>query len=238
MGPIVSLIIGRGGSSFKNKNIRLVKGFPLVQWSCAAAKRSSFIKHFYCSSDDREILRVCKDIGFKPLVRPDILSTGSAQSCDVVKHALAEIERDLESEVGILVLQHANVGTITENMIDECISCLLGNSLATAVVPAHEMNEYHPARSKLIGGDGFLVQAVDGNHSANRQELPKAVFFDHSFWVLTGDSARNNSGQAPWPCMGNKILPYMTTGCFDVHDEEDLCKTEKWLTDHNVPSPI
>jgi len=238
LGTIVSLVIGRGGSSFKRKNIRLVNGFPLVQWSCAAAKRSSFIDHYYCSSDDREILMACESVGFKPLVRPDILSTDSAQSCDVVKSALAAIESDLGVEVSILVLQHANVGTITERMIDECILCLINSPTATAVVPAHEKNEYHPARSKFVDDDGFLIQALEGDYSANRQELPVALFFDHSFWVLTGDSARNNSGQLPWPCMGNKIIPYVTNGCFDVHDEEDLLKTEKWLIDHNVQDPL
>ena len=37
--------------------------------------------------------------------------------------------------------------------------------------------------------------------------------------------------------MGNNIKPYVTVGCFDVHDLDDLKRTEAWITENNVTLP-
>ena len=236
MARIVSLVIGRGGSSFKNKNVRLVKGFPLVQWTCAAAKRSSGISEYFVSSDCPKILQACSDVGFNKIIRPADLATNEAKSCDAVRHAL-EIINGASSNVDLLIVQHANVGTISEGMIDECISIMQGDPSLTAVVPSHRFDEYHPARGKLLNSDGTLSPVFSGELSPNRQQLPPCYFFDHSFWVLRGKTALSADGQPPWDCMGNKIRPYETSGCFDVHCENDLYRTEQWLIKHNIPDP-
>lgn len=235
---VAALMIGRGGSSLKNKNILPVMGVPLLLWASAAANRSRYINHYYCSSDDEAILATAQKGGFLPIIRPDYLASATAQSCDAVKHALEIIEADIGA-VDILVVQHANVGTITEQMIDDCIELLLQNPQASAVVPSHEKSEYHPMRAKKVLSDGSLEPFVGGgNVSANRQDLPQAVFFDHSFWVLRGRKAVFDAdGQGPWPCMGSRILPYLTHGCLDVHDLEDLERTAEWIRQNGVPAP-
>lgn len=235
---IVSLVIGRGGSSLKDKNVLPVKGVPLILWGCAAAKRSRYVNHYYVSSDDKKILETAALAGYRPIVRPGELASDTAQSSDAVRHALSFIEDEL-GEVDILIVQHANVGTITELMIDDCVKKLLENPGASSVIPAHEYPEYHPMRSKKVNEDGYLESFfADDNVSANRQDLPQAVFFDHSFWVLRGHKAVfDPHGQGPWPCMGSKILPYINDGCFDVHTLEDLEKTACWIDENSVSLP-
>ena len=53
---VAALMIGRGGSSFKDKNILPVLGVPLLLWSASAARRSRHVTRFYCSSDCPRIL--------------------------------------------------------------------------------------------------------------------------------------------------------------------------------------
>ena len=238
MDIVTSLVIGRKGSSFKNKNVRFVYGFPLVMWPCAAARRSKYINKFYCSSDSDEILEVCEKLNYIPIKRPNHLAKPESQSCDAVRHAVKFIEENLKKKIDILVLQHANVGTITEHMIDACIDLLMKNPNATAVIPSHQKSDYHPARAKILNSDGFLEQAIEGKSSANRQDLNAAYFFDHSFWVIRGEFFKRRDGQSPWNCMGNRILPFETQGCFDVHSQEDLDLTANWLKENNIPSPI
>lgn len=230
-------MIGRGGSSLTDKNILPVHGHPLLHWGCAAARRSRHVNGYYISSDDDAILQTAAQMGYQPIRRPDELASATAQSCDAVRHALDIIESEVGA-VDVLVVQHANVGTISETMIDECIDILLANDDLSAVVPSHEKQEYHPMRSKRVRADGTLEPFVPGPASANRQDLPQAVFFDHSFWVVRGRAAVcDPDGQGPWPCMGSRIRPYLTEGCLDVHDLEDLKKTEKWITDSGIPAP-
>jgi len=236
---IIAIMIGRGGSSLKDKNILPVHGVPLLCFAAGAAKRSKYITDFYISSDCPKILSVAHDAGYKKINRPKYLSAPTAQSCDAIFHALEIIET--KEMVDIVVVQHANVGTITEIIIDNCIKQLIDDKNISAVVPVHEKSEYNPYRAKKILKDGFLFPFIDDGKnkvSANRQDLPKSYFFDHSIWALRRSSIKNqHNGQMPWKCMGNKIKPYLTNGCFDVHSIEDIKSTEEWILENKIPIP-
>lgn len=236
---IVALIIGRRGSSLKNKNILPVLGRPLLHYTAAAARESQYIGRFYASSDCPAILEAAAVAGYKKIVRPPDLSTATSQSVDVVHHALVEIEK--YGQVEVLVVQHANVGTITTQIIDDCIEQLLSDESLSSVVPVHEKNEYNPYRCKMLNSEKLLepfFKFSENNISCNRQDLPPAYFFDHSIWVLNvKNSIKSKKGQPPWTCMGSRIKPYITKGCFDVHDIEDIKKTEQWIIDNDVALP-
>jgi CMP-N-acetylneuraminic acid synthetase len=81
---IVALLIGRGGSTLKDKNILPVLGKPLLHHTGLAAKKSQYIGRFYVSSDCDKILQTASDIGYSSIKRPDYLSTDSSQSVDVL----------------------------------------------------------------------------------------------------------------------------------------------------------
>ena len=40
------------------------------------------------------------------------------------------------------------------------------------------------------------------------------------------------NGQQPWSFMGNKVKHFLVDDCIDVHDEDDIVKSEKWLMKH------
>ena len=232
----VSLMIGRGGSSLKDKNILMVLGRPLLQYPALAAQNSKYVDSCYISSDCDKILSAAKEVGFKKIHRPKSLSEPDSQSSDVVFHALKHIQEEIP--IDYLVVQHANVGTINEEMIDTCLETLFADESLSAVVPAHYENENHPYRASFINQDGTLeaVSAgLPGGVSGNRQDLPECVFFDHSFWAINLMHIRKNGlGNGPWPCMGKRIKPYITEGSFDVHSIDDLKRTEEWLLRHGA----
>lgn len=234
---IVALMIGRSGSSLKDKNVLPVLGYPLLQWAAAAAVRSKHIGRYYISSDDPKILDTASEAGYTRIRRPDELASDTAQSCDAVRHALSIIEG--EGSVDIVVVQHANVGTISEQIIDDCIDVLLSDESLSAVVPSHTYDEYHPMRAKAMTSAGLLEPFVktDKPVSANRQDLLPCYFFDHSIWALRVAAIRELGGQRPWDCMGNRIKPFETKGCLDVHTLEDIAHTESWIKKHNIPNP-
>jgi CMP-N-acetylneuraminic acid synthetase len=234
---IVALIIGRGNNTLKDKNILPVLGRPLLHWGALAAKSSKHISRYYISSDCDKILEAAQELEFNLIKRPNELALPTSQSSDAVKHAYEIIKK--ESKVSVLVVIHANVGTISSKMIDECIELLLKDNKLSSVIPSHVNDEYHPYRSKKINKEGQLINFFDFEKmkvSANRQELDSCVFFDHSFWVLDALKGIENSenGQLPWRVMGSSILPYITKGCFDVHSLDDLEKTEDWLLKNNI----
>ncbi|CUO92418.1 MULTISPECIES: hypothetical protein [Bacteroides] len=41
-------------------------------------------------------------------------------------------------------------------------------------------------------------------------------------------------GQQPWTFMGNNIKPVIVKESFDVHDEDDIKRTERWLLEEGI----
>ena len=58
----------------------------------------------------------------------------------------------------------------------------------------------------------------------------------HNFWTLNIKESveKREEGQQPWRFMGNKIKPIVVEESFDVHTEEDIVKTEKWLLKNRI----
>lgn len=87
---VLFVITARGGSKgVPRKNIKMLEGLPLVAYKIIAAKKSRFDKRIIVSTDDNEIAEISKEYGAEvPFMRPDYLATDTAESVDVVLHAM------------------------------------------------------------------------------------------------------------------------------------------------------
>ena len=97
----------------------------------------------------------------------------------------------------------------------------------------------HPYRAKKLNSEGYLDTWFDfkgNNISTNRQDLPNNYVLCHNFWTLNIKESveKREEGQQPWRFMGNKIKPIVVEESFDVHTEEDIVKTEKWLLKNRI----
>lgn len=233
---IVALVTGRGNNTLKDKNIINVLGKPLMAYPCIAAKQSKFINHFYVSSDDEKILNCGEQFGFKQIKRPDYLALPISQHIDAILHAFNHIKSDGICP-DIIVVLLANNATVKTEWIDKSISTILDNDDISSVCPAEKDQDHHPFRAKTLDKNGSLQTFFDftgKNISTNRQDLPPCYFLCHNFWTLNVKHTLINpmTGQQPWTFLGNNIKPIEVSGCFDVHDLDDVAKTEKWLIEN------
>ena len=90
MKKILWLITARKGSkSIPNKNIKLLGNQPLISFPIIAALNSDNNEYVCVSTDSIEYKRSAIEYGaIVPFIRPDILATDTANSIDVVLHAL------------------------------------------------------------------------------------------------------------------------------------------------------
>jgi len=232
----VALVKGRGNNTLKDKNIRLVNGYPLVYYPARAAKDSKFIDYFYVTSDDDKILEAVEELNYTKIKRPSELGKPDSQAIDVVKHAVEIIKNDI-GDFHILIVLMANSATVLTEWIDEGINFIKNNPSIDSVVPVYAEQDHHPYRAKRMNQDGFIENYFDFTKqsiSSNRQFLPKNFFLCHNFWILNmANDVINSEGQKPWTFLGNTIKPIIVEGCFDVHTEEDLIKTGKWLDENS-----
>lgn len=235
---IVALLTGRGNNTLKDKNILPVLGKPLLYYPAMAAKSCKLITDFYVSSDDSKILKAAEDCGYKTIVRPKELALPTAQHIDAIKHALQIMQQD-GIKPDILVVLLANSGIIKKEWIEESIKNLIENPKLSASCPVILEMDNHPYRSKRLREDGCLDTWFDfkgKNVSTNRQDLPLNFVLCHNFWTLNLANSlySQEEGQQPWTFMGNNIKPIVVKESFDVHDEEDIIKTEKWLIKEQI----
>lgn len=235
---IVALLTGRGNNTMKDKNVRTVLGKPLLYYPAMAAKACSLITDFYVSSDCNKILNAAEECGYKKIVRPVELALPTAQHVDAITHALGVMKND-GIEPDILVVLLANSGIIKTEWIEESIQNLLKNPDLSASCPVMLEMDNHPYRSKCLREDGCLGTWFDfkgRNISTNRQDLPMNFTLCHNFWTLNLKNSlySEEEGQQPWTFMGNNIKPIIVKESFDVHDEDDIIRTEKWLREEAI----
>ena len=225
---IAALLTGRGNNTLKDKNVLPVLGRPLCQYPAMAAKNCELITDFYVSSDDEKILSAAEQCGYKRIVRPAELALPTAQHVDAITHALGVMKEDgCDPDILVVIL-----ATKTE-WIRESIQNLLDNPQLSASCPVMQEQDHHPYRCKCLREDGCLgtwFDFGDQKISTNRQDLPKNFVFCHNFWTLNlKNSLYSGKGQQPWTFMGENVKPVVVKESFDIHDMDDIIRTEKWL---------
>lgn len=235
---IVALLTGRGNNTLKDKNVLPVLGKPLLYYPAMAAKTCSLITDFYVSSDDEKILDAAASCGYKKIVRPAELALPTSQHVDAINHALKEMDK-VGVHPDILVVLLANSGIVKREWIEESIQYIIRDNTLSAAVPVLLEMDHHPYRSKSLREDGCLGTWFNFDKhkiSTNRQDLPVNYVLCHNFWTLNLAKSlyAKEEGQQPWTFMGNNIKPVIVKESFDVHDEDDIKCTERWLLEEGI----
>ena len=102
---VVAIVPARGGSKgIYKKNITLLNGKPLIEYTLDVALKSSYIDEVIVSTDDLEIEMISKNIGAKIVKRPPAISTDSSLTLDTIKHVIKQVGF-INDETIIILLQ-------------------------------------------------------------------------------------------------------------------------------------
>ena len=90
MNSIVAIIPARSGSKgVPNKNIRLLGGHSVLNWSIKACKLSKLITRIIVSTDSLEYARIAHGLGAEvPFIRPADISGDNSSDYEFIDHAL------------------------------------------------------------------------------------------------------------------------------------------------------
>lgn len=149
---VLALIPARGGSKgVPRKNVRPVGGRPLIAWTIEAALASRYVDSVILSSDDAEIIAVAQQWGCAaPFVRPAELASDTADSLQVVRHAIVATDRRFDV---VVLLQPTSPMRVAED-IDAALE-LFAQGGATSCVSVCEPDK-SPYWMFKSGEDGFL----------------------------------------------------------------------------------
>jgi CMP-N,N'-diacetyllegionaminic acid synthase len=182
---VLGVVTARGGSrSVPRKNIRLLCGKPLLQYTAEAALASQRLERTILTTDDEEIAAVGRRCGLDvPFLRPAELARDDTPSLPVVQHVVQWVEARGDRYDAICLLQPTNPLRRAED-IDGAIA-LLESSGADSVISFVDVDGKHPARMKRIDAEGRVHNPpfAEQFEGQRRQDLPKFYLREGSIYL-------------------------------------------------------
>lgn len=199
---ILAIIPARGGSKdIPGKNIKLLGGKPLMQYTVEAARESRLLSRVILSSEDTAIIEVAKALEVEvPFVRPAHLATDRSGSLEVVQHAL-EYFKERGVFFDAVCLLQPTTPFREPGSIDTAIAQFLSKDYDSLISVRKVPDEFNPHWVFEPDKNGSLKVATGEKEIINRrQDLPSAYFRDGSIYLTkTNVILKQNS------LYGNKI---------------------------------
>lgn len=182
---ILAIIPARGGSKgVPGKNIKLLGGKPLLQYTSEIALQSKKLAAVVLSSDDDQIISLAKKTGIHvPFVRPEALAQDNTPTIDVILHVLKWYEKQAVFFDAVCILQVTSPFRTLEfldNAIEKFIASGCDSLISVQKVP-HEYNPHWTFEVNEIGN--LKIATGEDQIISRRQELPNAYHRDGSIYI-------------------------------------------------------
>lgn len=204
---ILGVITARGGSKgVPGKNIKLLCGKPLIQYTIDCAAEVSFLFHrILVSTDDHDIADVARKCGADvPFIRPHHLALDATPTLPVILHAVEFVEqRDSAAIDWVMILQPTSPLRQAKD-IAACVE-LADEDDCDTVVSVFNANSHHPLKMKQFDERGFLKSYLtDLPEPTRRQELQPTVYQRNGAIYLVRKSVLQSGS-----LYGSRVKPYL-----------------------------
>ncbi len=208
----LAVIPARGGSKgIKNKNIKLLNGKPLIQYTIEAAQQS-IINDLVVSTDDKSIAKVAQNLGVSVINRPQELARDDTPTLPVLQHALHQSGGQFDA---VVTLQPTSP-LRTADHINEAVKLFEFNKKADSLVSIMNVPHNMVPESIMKIKNGYLVNY---NNSKLLRRQDKPTYFARNGAAIYITKIK----QLKLSVFGGGILPYKMSkiDSFDIDDEED-----------------
>jgi CMP-N-acetylneuraminic acid synthetase len=219
---VLGLIPARGGSKgVPRKNIRLLCGKPLLQYTAEAALTARLLTRIVLSTEDEEIAEVGRNCGlWVPFLRPAELAQDDTPTLPVVQHALQELESAGDRFDAVCLLQPTSPMR-SAGQIDGCIDLLERSGVDSVMTVLEVPLEFNPHWVLLKGMDDTLQWSTrEMEPIPRRQSLPPAYHREGSVYVSRRDIVMDVGSLYGRRILGYEIEPGTTA---------NIDTTEDWM---------
>ena len=183
---ILYLIPARGGSKgIPHKNIKLLDGKPLIQYSIDVARQLAEDNDICVSTDDIEIKTVAENLGLEvPFLRPDYLASDTATTSDVIIHAL-EFYNNQGKKYDVVVLLQPTSPLRTVQNVKDCLAAYDDTLDMVTTVKESSVSAVLCKENQ----NGFLEQVI-GENNVRRQDAAKLYEYNGAVYVINSDAIK------------------------------------------------
>ena len=177
-------ICARGGSKgVPDKNLRSLRGTPLIVHSIEQARRSDLFAHIAVSSDSEEILSVARRAGVPHLIeRPAELASDTAAKLPAIQHCVRAVEAATGLRFDIMVDLDATAPLRTVEDIQGAVALQEAGGCSNVITGciAHRSPYFNLVEA---GSDGFVRLSKPGTGIVRRQDSPLCYDCNASIYV-------------------------------------------------------
>jgi len=181
---IIAIIPARSGSKgLPDKNIKDLKGKPLIAYTIEAAVKSKCFNKVFVSTDSEEYAKISKDFGAEvPFLRSNENSNDTAGSWIVCE----EVLNKLEEEFDMVVLLQPTSPLRNAQHIQEAIDLFF---LKNAEVVVSVTSLPHPIEwCNQLPSDNSLKNFIPTKiRTKRRQDLPKSYTMNGAIYIIKSE---------------------------------------------------
>lgn len=187
MDKLLVVIPARGGSKgLPGKNIKLLCGKPLIEYSIDVARAITSDDNICVSTDDQKIINIVENYGLSvPFVRPSELASDTASTNDVLLHAISFYASRGKNYDVILLLQPTSPLRTIEQVKEAIRMYRTDIDMVVSVTKSHA-----PAVLCNDNSEGY-VDLVYNKYAGGRQSLPTFYEFNGAIYVVNVNSLKN-----------------------------------------------
>ncbi|MCG8686043.1 MAG: acylneuraminate cytidylyltransferase family protein [Desulfobacterales bacterium] len=202
---VLGLIPARGGSKgIPRKNIRLLNGKPLLNYTVETALEATCLDRVIVSTDDDEIAQVALNAGAEvPFLRPEEYATDTASSISVIQHALTWLKNNEGYCPDAVAFLAPTSPLRTTEQIDETVNLLWRSKTDSAITICQVLD--HPYYVYQLNSKRKLIELIDDPQKPLRsKELPK--YYTHSQSVAVSLTTYINQSNDSAPVINLKSM--------------------------------
>jgi CMP-N,N'-diacetyllegionaminic acid synthase len=238
---LLGVVTARGGSkSIPGKNLKLLRGKPLLAYPIEAARESGVFDRVILSTDDPEIAVTARRLGCEvPFLRPSDLARDDTPHLPVMQHAVAWLDQQEQYRPDFVMILQPTAPLLRASHIRAALA-LLESSGADSVVGVTSVSSHnHPMRMIRIDATGAATLFVTGEpvrrRIGRRQDLPAA-------WAINGVVYlfRRPVLFAPEPSLyGDRSVAYVMAPDVSISIDEprDWAEAERALDQLSIAGP-
>ena len=222
MGNLAIITARSGSKGLKDKNIKPLKGKPLLAYSIEAARKSGLFEEVYVSTDSEKYAEITKEYGGDvPFLREKENANDTASSLDTVQEALnkyKEMGREFDT---VCLLQPTSPLRQPE---DICAGYeLLQQKNARAVIGVTE-TDHSPLWCGVLPENGNLENFISKETLAKpRQQLPTYYRINGALYIFQRESFSPKMNLYEADCFAY-VMPKERS--IDIDDEMDFQMAE------------